>query len=58
GRLMQRELVAVPPYWDVGQTIDYLREADDLPDEFYEIFVVDAGYKPAGTVPLSRVMRM
>lgn len=57
GRLMQRELVAVPPFWDVGQTIDYLREADDLPDEFYEIFVVDAGYKPSGTVPLSRVMR-
>src|SRR5690606_24058221 len=57
GRLMQRELVAVPPYWDVGQTIDHLREADELPDEFYEIFVVDAAYKPMGTVPLSRVMR-
>ena len=57
GRLMQRELVAVPPFWDIGQTIDYLREADELPDEFYEIFVVDAAYKPVGTVPLSRVMR-
>ncbi|HAC58437.1 MAG TPA: magnesium transporter, partial [Rhodobiaceae bacterium] len=57
GRLMQRELVAVPPFWDVGQTIDYMREADELPDEFYEIFVVDAAYKPMGTVPLSRVMR-
>src|SRR5690606_23744204 len=34
GRLMQRELVAVPPFWDVGQTIDYMREADELPDEF------------------------
>jgi magnesium transporter len=57
GRLMQRELVAVPPYWDIGQTIDYLREAKELPDEFYEIFVVDAAYKPCGTVPLSRLMR-
>jgi len=57
GRLMQRELVAVPPFWDIGQTIDYLREAEQLPDEFYEIFVVDPGYKPVGTVPLSRVMR-
>ncbi|PKP78654.1 MAG: magnesium transporter [Alphaproteobacteria bacterium HGW-Alphaproteobacteria-3] len=57
GRLMQRELVAVPPYWDIGQTIDYLREAKELPDEFYEIFVVDAAYKPRGTVPLSRLMR-
>ncbi len=58
GRLMQRELVAVPPFWDVGQTIDYLREAETLPDAFYEIFVVDPGYKPIGTVPLSRIMRM
>lgn len=57
GRLMQRELVAVPPFWDIGQTIDYLREAEQLPDEFYEIFVVDPGYKPVGTVPLSRIMR-
>jgi len=57
GRLMQRELVAVPPFWDVGQTIDYMREADELPEEFYEIFVVDAAFKPVGTVPLSRVMR-
>ncbi|ABS64386.1 magnesium transporter [Parvibaculum lavamentivorans DS-1] len=57
GRLMQRELVAVPPHWDVGQTLDYLREAEELPHEFYEIFVVDPAYKPVGTVPLSRVTR-
>jgi len=57
GRIMQRDLVAVPPFWDVGQTIDYLREAQDLPDDFYEIFVVDPSYRPIGTVPLSRIMR-
>ncbi|GAK46390.1 magnesium transporter [Tepidicaulis marinus] len=57
GRLMQRHLVAVPPFWDVGHTIDYMREAEDLPDEFYEIFVVDPAYRPIGTVPLYRVMR-
>jgi len=57
GRIMQRDLVAVPPFWNVGQTIDYLREAKDLPDEFYEIFVTDPSYRPVGTVPLSRVMR-
>ncbi|MDP1628390.1 magnesium transporter [Parvibaculum sp.] len=57
GRLMQRELVAVPPQWDVGQTLDYLREAEELPHEFYEIFVVDPAYRPIGTVPLSRVTR-
>lgn len=57
GRIMQRDLVAVPPFWDVGQTIDYLREAQELPDDFYEIFVVDPSYRPIGTVPLSRIMR-
>lgn len=57
GRLMQRDLVAVPPFWDVGRTIDYMREAIELPDEFYEIFVVDPAYRPVGTVPLARLMR-
>lgn len=57
GRLMQRGLVAVPGYWTIGQTIDYLREADDLPDEFYEIFVIDPSGRPVGTLPLNRAMR-
>ncbi len=57
GRLMQRELIAVPGYWTVGQTIDYLRSSDDLPDEFYDIFVVDPRHVPVGCVPLSRAMR-
>ena len=57
GRLMQRELIAVPPYWSVGQTLEYLREQDDLPNDFWEIFVVDPHHKPVGTMPLSWVMR-
>src|SRR5690606_12651306 len=57
GRLMQRHLIAVPEYWNIGQTIDYMRDTDDLPDEFYEIFVVDPRHHPIGTIPLNRVMR-
>ena len=57
GRLMQREFISVPSYWSVGQTIDYLREAADLAEEFYEIFVVDAGLHPIGTVPVYRILR-
>jgi magnesium transporter len=57
GRLMQREFVAVPGYWTVGHVIDYCRESGDLPDEFYEIFVVDPRQRPIGSVPLNRVMR-
>jgi magnesium transporter len=57
GRRMRSEFMAVPPFWTVGQTIDYMREADDLPDDFYEVFVVDPSFKLLGTVQLSRLLR-
>jgi len=56
-RIMQREFTAIPSNWSVGQTIDYLRENKDLPEEFLEIFIVDANFKPIGTVPSSKVLR-
>jgi magnesium transporter len=56
GRLMQREVVTAPPFWTVGQTIDWLRAAEDLPDPFYDVIVVDPAMKPIGTVPLSRIL--
>ena len=56
-RIMQREFTAVPSNWSVGQTIDYLRESKDLPEEFLEIFIVDNEFKPIGIVPSSRVLR-
>ncbi len=56
-RIMQREFTAIPSNWSVGQTIDYLRENKDLPQEFLEIFIVDEEFKPIGTVPSSKVLR-
>ena len=56
-RIMQREFTAIPSNWSVGQTIDYLRENKDLPEEFLEIFIVDTDFKPVGTVPSSKVLR-
>ena len=56
-RIMQREFTAVPVDWSVGQTIDYLRESKELPEEFLDIFIVDNDFKPVGTVPSSRVLR-
>jgi magnesium transporter len=56
-RIMQREFTAIPSNWSVGQTIDYLRESKDLPEEFLEIFIVDSNFKPIGTVPSSKVLR-
>jgi len=57
GRLMQRELIAVPEHWTVGDTLDYLRGHDDLTTDFWEIFVVDAGHHPIGTCALSWILR-
>ncbi len=62
GRLMQRDLVSVPTFWTVGQTIDFMREhADreesDLPEMFYDIFVVDPKHRPVGAISLSKLLR-
>ena len=57
GRLMQTDLIAVPPYWSVGQTIDHMRESKELPDRFYEIFVVDPAYHLVGSVALYQLLR-
>jgi magnesium transporter len=62
GRLMQRELVTVPTFWSVGETIDYMRQnadSDDnpLPDQFYVIYVVDPAHRPVGMVWLDKVLR-
>ncbi|HEX6980542.1 MAG TPA: magnesium transporter [Alphaproteobacteria bacterium] len=57
GRLMQREVVGVPEFWTVGQCIDYMRESDELPDDFYDIFVVDPRHRPIGWVPLDKLIR-
>ncbi len=57
GRLMQTEFVAVPEFWSVGQTIDHVRVARDVPDDFVEIYVVDPGFHLKGVLPLARVLR-
>ena len=54
---MQREFAAVPQDWSVGQTIDYLRETNELPKEFLEIFIINELNIPVGSVPSSRVLR-
>lgn len=58
GRLMQRELAVAPEHWTVGDAIDHMRsDGADLPDVFFEIYVVDPGYRPVGAVPVSRLLR-
>ncbi len=57
GRRMQTEFIAVPPDWNVGQAIDYMRETVDLPDRFFELYVVGPGRKFLGAVALDRLLR-
>jgi magnesium transporter len=57
GRLMQRDLCAVPEHWEVGQVIDYLRSTADLPTDFWEVFVVSPNHHPVGTCKLSQILR-
>jgi len=56
GRLMQREVVMAPEHWNVGEAIDYLRDQDDLPEQFYHIVLVDPRLKPVGNVTLGKLM--
>ena len=57
GRRMQTEFVAVPPFWTVGQTIDYMREDKNLPESFSQIFVIDPTFRLLGAVDLDRILR-
>jgi magnesium transporter len=57
GRRMQTEFIAVPPDWTAGQAIDYMRDTPDLPDRFYEIYVVDSAQRWQGAVPLDALLR-
>lgn len=57
GRRMQTEFVAVPPFWTVGQTIDYMRDDQNLPERFSQIFVIDPGFRLLGGIDLDHVLR-
>ncbi len=57
GRLMQRDLIAVPEHWSVGQVIDYLRSDEEMADDFWEVFVVSPDHHPIGTCRLSAILR-
>jgi len=57
GRLMQREFVAAPSFWTVGHALDHMRATDEeLPDKFHDLFVIDAGFRPVGEIPVCRLL--
>ena len=57
GRLMQRQFVAIDQSWNVGQAIDYLRNnKGNLPEDFYDIYLINQNKEAKGIVPLGRLM--
>ncbi|MDA7425383.1 magnesium transporter [Thalassococcus lentus] len=56
GRLMQREVVMAPEHWNVGEAIDFLRNSDNLPEQFYHVILVDPRLRPVGNVTLGKLM--
>lgn len=57
GRIMQREVVAAPEHWSVGDAIDHLRgNKNELPEQFYHVIVVDPRMKPVGHVTLGKLL--
>ena len=57
GRLMQREFLAFPSNWTVGQTIDHMRTKPiDEEENFYSIYIVDPAHRLLGVISLSRLL--
>ena len=56
GRLMQREVVTAPEHWTVGEAIDFLRTAKELPDQFYHVILIDPRWHPTGYVTLGKLL--
>jgi len=56
GRLMQREVVTAPEHWSVGEAIDFLRNAKELPDQFYHVILIDPRWHPVGYVTLGKLL--
>ncbi|MHB2168112.1 magnesium transporter [Alsobacter sp. R-9] len=57
GRLMQTDLIAVPPFWTVDRVLEHLKTTQDLPESFFEVFVVDPGHRLLGHIFLDRLVR-
>ena len=57
GRLMSVDFVALNPNINVGEAIDFLRLDNDLPIEFYEIYLIDSSSQPVAAISLSNVIR-
>ncbi|MCE2951826.1 MAG: magnesium transporter [Alphaproteobacteria bacterium] len=57
GRLMQQEIVCVPPFWTVAEAIDFVREMEAVSDNLYDIYVVDPSHQPIGGISVGSLLK-
>ena len=57
GRIMSRDFVSVPDDWTVKEAKNFLLTEEDLPDEFYTLFMVDDKMHPTGELALDKLLR-
>jgi magnesium transporter len=56
GRLIHKDMVIAPYYWTINQLIDFLRNYKKIPENFYQIFIINSKLEPIGSVNLNKVI--
>ncbi|MBH71403.1 MAG: Magnesium transporter MgtE [Alphaproteobacteria bacterium MarineAlpha6_Bin6] len=58
GRIMSTNVVSISASWTIGKTLKFLRQKKDLlPDDIYEVYILDSKKKPIGTLNLNTIVR-
>ena len=58
GRIMSTNVVSVSASWTIGKTLKFLRQKKELlPDDIYEVYILDSKRKPIGTLNLNTIVR-
>jgi magnesium transporter len=58
GRIMSTNVVSISASWTIGKTLKFLRQKKDLlPDDIYEVYILDSKRKPIGTLNLNTIVR-
>ena len=58
GRIMSTNVVSVSASWTIGKTLKFLRKKKELlPDDIFEVYILDSKKKPVGTLNLNTLVR-
>ena len=58
GRIMSTNVVSVSASWTIGKTLKFLRQKKELlPDDIFEVYILDSKKKPVGTLNLNTLVR-